>query len=399
MLADYDVLTICGSSLKSYSPEELSLIEGFIQDGGGLLLAANAAAFEFEADRSVETMAQNAVAGLFGAAFLSADCEGAVAHGSLLLHRLFRLVRPRGHEATGRHAIELIEAEAAYGPIRVPARAAILAEYMRGGESIAAAWRVGRGRVVMCGSVAFATERPFVSAAVVSWLAAGKRSGARDVEVPLLVGRRGAVDRSGEIHLGIADACKDRLDETRRLLETLQAAARERFGKAYQKPGYIEVSDALTSSPCQHWRTPDLGGQAPEASLARQIAGWLVQRGLKGAIAYGVLADVFSRATWETEMVTCLLEDAGYAEEAQRCRERADRWLAGMGRRQKTFDLAQAYEATDQHARGDWSCSVRSSLSSVMTSSAALETSSRRRMLTSTFRPPTHGAQTASSTT
>ena len=249
LLAEYDVITICGSSLKSYSPEELSLIEGFVADGGGLLLAADAAAFEFEANQSVEAMAQNAVARLFGAEFLTADCEGAVAHGSLLVYRPYRLVATHAHKATGNHAIELIDADAAHGPIRVPARAAILAEYMRSAEPIAAAWRAGRGRVVMCGSVGFATERPFVSAAVASWLATGKRSGRGEVEVPLLVGRRGAVDRTGDIHLGIADACKDRLDETRRLLETLQAAARERFGKAYQKPGYIELNDSLTSSP------------------------------------------------------------------------------------------------------------------------------------------------------
>ena len=348
LLADYDVLTICGSSLKQYSLEELSLIEGFVGDGGGLLLAADAAAFEFEANQPVEAMAQNAVAGLFGAAFLCADCEGAVAHGSLLLHRPSRLVSTRGHEATGNHAIELIEAETAHGPIGVPDRAAILAEYRRSGEPIAAAWRVGKGRVVMCGSVAFATERPFVSAAVASWLAAGERSGRREVEVPLFVGRRGAIDRGGEIHLGIADTCRDRLGDVRQLFETLQAAAKERFGRAYEKPGYIEICDSLTSSPWQHWRTPDLGGQAPEASLARHIALRLVQHGLKGAVAHGVLADVFSSATWETELVARLLEDTGYAAEAQRCRERADRWIAGMDRKQKTFDLAQAYLATDQ---------------------------------------------------
>lgn len=348
LLAKYDVITICGSSLKSYSPEELSLIEGFVADGGGLLLAADAAAFEFEANQSVEAMAQNAVARLFGAEFLTADCEGAIAHGSLLVYRPYRPVATHAHEATGNHAIELIDADAAHGPILVPTGADVLAEYQGSGEPISAAWRVGKGRVVMCGSVGFATERPFVSAAVASWLAAGKRSGARDIELPVFVGSRGAVDRNGDIYLGIADACKDRLDEARRLLETLQGAAKERFGKAYQKPGYIELNDSLTSSPWQHWRTPDLGGQAPEASLARHIAVRLVQHGLKGAVAHGVLADVFSSATWETELVARLLEDTGYAVEAQRCRERADRWIAGMDRRQKTFDLAQAYEATDQ---------------------------------------------------
>lgn len=348
LLAKYDVITICGSSLKSYSPDELSLVEGFVADGGGLLLAADAAAFEFEANQSVEAMAQNAVARLFGAEFLTADCEGAVAHGSLLLHRPFRLVSMRGHEAMGNHAIELIDADAAHGPIRVPTGAAVLAEYKGGGEPVAAAWRAGKGRVVMCSSVGFAAERPFVCSALASWLAAGKRSGARGIEVPVFVGRRGAVDRSGDVHLGVADACKERLDEARRLLDTLQAAAKERFGRAYQKPGYIEMNDSVTSSPWQHWRTPDLGGQAPEASLARHIAVRLVQHGLKGVVTHGVLADVFSSATWETELVARLLEDTGYAAEAQRCGERADRWVAGMDRRQKTFDLAQAYLATDQ---------------------------------------------------
>ncbi len=348
LLADYDVLTVCGSSLKSYSAEELSLIEGFVEDGGGLLLAADAAAFEFEANQPVETMAQNAVAGLFGAAFLCADCEGAVAHGSLLVHRPYRLVATHAHEATENHAIELIQADAAHGPIRVPARADVLAEYRRSGAPIAAAWRVDKGRVVMCGSVGFAAERPFVCAALASWLARAKRSGAGDIQVPLFIGRRGAIDRGGEIHLGIADTCRDRLGDVKQLFETLQAAAKERFGRAYEKPGYIETSDSLTASVWQHWRVPNLGGQAPEASLARHIAGRLVQRALKGFIAYDVLADVFSQGPCQYEVGAWLLEDTGYAEEAQRCRERADRWIAGMDRRQKSFDLAQAYLATDQ---------------------------------------------------
>ena len=71
VLGKYDVLAICGQSLKKYTRPQLAMIREFVEAGGGLVLAASAPVFELEANRPIDRMAQNAVAGLFGAAFLS----------------------------------------------------------------------------------------------------------------------------------------------------------------------------------------------------------------------------------------------------------------------------------------------------------------------------------------
>ena len=74
VLGPYDVLTICGQSLRRYTPAELGAVQQFVDAGGGLLLAADMGFFELEANAPADQLAQNQVAELFGARFLSADC-------------------------------------------------------------------------------------------------------------------------------------------------------------------------------------------------------------------------------------------------------------------------------------------------------------------------------------
>ena len=58
LLRRYDVLAICGQSLKKYTRAQIAMIREFVEGGGGLALAASAPSFELEGIRSVEKMAQ-----------------------------------------------------------------------------------------------------------------------------------------------------------------------------------------------------------------------------------------------------------------------------------------------------------------------------------------------------
>jgi GNAT superfamily N-acetyltransferase len=347
LLGGYDVLAVCGQSLKAYSPAEIKLIREFVKDGGGLLLAASAAAFEFEADQPVEKMAQNTVAAIFGARFLSADGKGAKAHGSLLIHPPFESLRTHEHPALGGHAVGLVLQHHPAGPISAPPGARVLASCKTTGEPIAAAFMHGKGRVVMAGTTGFADERRFVCAALAHWLAGDIREKRGAKPVPAFIGDRGKIERGAYFHVTCEENCAGRMQEVAGLLDKIDAAYKDLFGKLWKPRRSVFVMDAVSSGLQLWWGWASLaGGQAPGPSLARQLIRSLFWRAPWAYELYDFFFSLFSFRSWEIEFTTRLLKDIGFQAEAERCRERADRWLREMDKRAATFDLARNYIAT-----------------------------------------------------
>ena len=101
LLSGHDVLVVCGQSLRPYTRPELAAVDEFVREGGGLLLAGDAGAFERDAAQAVDRMAVNALARLFGAAFLSADCPGARVDAYLRVSLRHGDVTVRPHDALG----------------------------------------------------------------------------------------------------------------------------------------------------------------------------------------------------------------------------------------------------------------------------------------------------------
>lgn len=352
LLRDYHVLTICGQSLKQYTKRELELIRQFVEAGGGLLLAADVAEFELEANQPVAKMAQNAVAKLFGAQFLSADCEGARAHGSLQVYVPFEQVKPHRHVALGNHCEELVTCHGGRGPIEAPAGASILASCKHTGEPLAAAFKFGQGRVAMVGTTGFAAGRPFVCTALAHWLGAHVRGRPGTSEVPAFIGSSGTIKRGEYFHLACDANCADRLPEAEKLLGRIDEACKEMFGKGWKPERLLHLRDSIGSMDTR-WDSAGMGAQVSDASLARQMTKVLLVSGLYARRASHCLLDSLSANTWETELTVQVLEEIGYQDEAERCRERADRWIAEMDRRAATFDLARSYGGThEQCARG-----------------------------------------------
>ena len=343
----YDVLAICGQSLKTYSRAELAAIRGFVEVGGGLLLAADAAVFEFESGRPVERMAQNAVARLFGASFLSADCKGAKAAPSLLVRLRQRDIRARRHRAVGREGLGL--AAMGVGPIAPPTKADVLLTHRRTRQPCAAAFAAGDGRAVMVGANAFAAERPSLCSALAQWLgepSRGRRS-SESADTPFAVGPRPGIRRGHELTLRYAPGAAPALDGVTDLIGQADRLPKRWFGDAWRAPQGFSVDDALCGLDPWHWAC-HIGAQAPAASQMRQIAFCMVTRGIRRRALRDVFTSLFSHDPPRIHFAIELLDELGFGLEADRCRERADRWVREMGRRQKTFDLARCYPATQE---------------------------------------------------
>ena len=70
VLKNYDVLTICSNTSLKYTDAELQLIREFVENGGGLFLAASTSQFERDVREPISELGINHVASLFGARFL-----------------------------------------------------------------------------------------------------------------------------------------------------------------------------------------------------------------------------------------------------------------------------------------------------------------------------------------
>jgi GNAT superfamily N-acetyltransferase len=354
VLRDYDVLAICGQSLKPYSRAELSAIGAFVGGGGGLLLAASAPVFELQAAAPVERMAQNAVAGLFGAAFLSGDCRGARADESLIVGLQQEHLRTRAHRALEDHGAGLVSGGG--GPVEVPAGAEVLAEHRASKQPVAAAFRAGEGRVVMSGCAAFAGNRPLTCRPILRWLAPPEwRDGAEARPLPDYVGQRGDIKRGDRFQLPYDAPCADMVPATLALLESAGAAVRARFACVREALGFFPLRDTLGSPSSWHrHRRATIPGQAPRAVQARSVVHTLLERAPYGWNVARLLDYAFTRAPWVLRFGNDLLGDLGFVEEAERCRARIERWVAEGRRRAATFDLARAYRGTDETSPRAW---------------------------------------------
>lgn len=346
-LEGYDVLVVCGQSLKPYSRAELVAIQAFVEGGGGLLLAADTAAFELESDRPVEQMAQNAVARLFGASFLPADCKGANVSPALLIRFRQRDLKVLRHRAVGHEGAGLASLGAA--PIAPPAQADVLLTHRRTHRPCAAAFTAGDGRVVVTGANTFAGERPLTCSALAQWLgetSRGRRP-SESADPPFDVGPKDGIRRGHELSLRYAPGTAPALGGVADMIAQANQVLGRWFGDAWEPPRTFSVQDALCGLDPWHWAC-HIGAQAPMASQMRQMALCLLTRGIRRRALHDVFTSLFSHDPPRIHFAIELLNELGFTPEAERCRERADRWVREMGRRARTFDLARCYPATQE---------------------------------------------------
>ena len=197
VLKNYDVLTICSNTSLKYTDAELQLIRDFVENGGGLLLAANTSRFERDVCEPISELGVNHVASLFGARFLllpegheEMDIEASLlrlppeGHGEMdieanpLRSYTKKNLRLTNHEIVdgwGINDLGLMHC----GPLDVPADSSVFLEHSETENPVGACLHSGSGRVLLINSQIFqggASQNHLVFGQFMDWLGSNRVS-------------------------------------------------------------------------------------------------------------------------------------------------------------------------------------------------------------------------------
>ena len=171
VLKNYDVLTICSNTLLKYTDAELRLIQEFVENGGGLLLASSTSRFERDVRKSVSELGVNHVAALFGTRFLPLP-EG---RGELdtdanpLRGYTKKNLRLTDHEVVDGLGIDDLGLTHC-GILDIPADGNVFLEHSETGEPVGTCLHFGSGRILLINTQLFQTEKHPVSQKFIDWL-------------------------------------------------------------------------------------------------------------------------------------------------------------------------------------------------------------------------------------
>jgi len=353
LLKRYHVAIVDATAPAKVAASELRALERFVSEGGGLLLAGAAPAYEFAAGAPPAEMPAARIAERFGFRYAS----GSEAAGETRYDRDFRL----GYRAKdAQAAVEAVPgfgptppAAGTWAPIEAPSGAQMLLSHRETGETLAAVARHGAGRVCVCGTT---LERFNVLAhlhPLIAWLAedAGERPGR---EIPTEIGPPPVKCTFGGLALICDEPLADRAPDLSVTVRRFDEFMTQMLGEDWKMPQRIR---ALRT--CQRLRPWDHG-----LFLAPPPTDW--------ATAYNVAFSASLNALWHShygDMIVALfpeaclaryiairfLEHLGFDEQAARLREIALRRVDREDPSRTAGDLARIYWATEQwHPKGLW---------------------------------------------
>ena len=148
-LHNYDVLTICSNTALKYTDAELQLIREFVENGGGLLLAASTSRFERDVREPISELGINQVASLFRARFLPLpEGQGEIdTDANPLRGYTKKNLRFTDHAVV--NGLRIDDLGLTYcGILDIPADSHVFLEHNETGEPVGACLHFGSGRVL-----------------------------------------------------------------------------------------------------------------------------------------------------------------------------------------------------------------------------------------------------------
>ena len=170
-LQNYDVLTICSDTSLKYTDAELQLIREFVENGGGLILAASTSRFERDVHEPISELGVNQVASLFGAQFLPLpEGQGELdTDANPLRGYTKKNLRLTDHEIAD--GLRIDDLGLTYcGILDIPAEGSVFLQHSETGEPIGACLHFGSGRVLLINTQLFQLENHPVSTRFIDWL-------------------------------------------------------------------------------------------------------------------------------------------------------------------------------------------------------------------------------------
>ena len=214
VLKNYDVLTICSDTSLKYTDAELQLIREFVENGGGLLLAASTSRFERDVREPISELGINHVASLFGAQFLPLpEGQGEMdTDANPLRGYVKKDLCLTNHEITDGLGIDDLGLTY-YGILDVPAGSSVFLEHSETGEPVGACLRFGSGRVLLINTQLFQWENHPVSTRFIDWLGTNRVSlTTGDQAIPDEIPIEEQVREDGKIKIFYTQFVEDRVD-------------------------------------------------------------------------------------------------------------------------------------------------------------------------------------------
>ncbi|MCG9130114.1 hypothetical protein J5I95_00380 [Candidatus Poribacteria bacterium] len=171
VLKNYDVLTICSNTALKYTDAERQVIREFVENGGGLLLAASTSQFERDVREPISELGINHVSSLFGAQFLPLpEGQGEMdTDANPLRGYKKKNLRLTDYEITDGLGIDDLGLTSC-GILDVPTEGSVFLEHNETGESVGVCLRFGSGRVLLINTQLFQYENHPVSTRFIDWL-------------------------------------------------------------------------------------------------------------------------------------------------------------------------------------------------------------------------------------
>ena len=171
VLKNYDVLTICSNTSLKYTDAELQLIREFVENGGGLFLAASTSLFERDVREAISELGTNHIASLFGAQFLPLpEGQGEIDTDANPLRGWTKKdLCLTNHEITDGLGIDDLGLTY-YGILDIPAEGSVFLEHSESEEPVGACLHFGSGRVLLINTQLFQWENHPVSTRFIDWL-------------------------------------------------------------------------------------------------------------------------------------------------------------------------------------------------------------------------------------
>ncbi len=350
LLKDYDVLAICGQSRAPYTDEELEAIKAFVEEGGGLSLAANAGAFEAGTLQAAAEMSANQVAALFGAEFLSPQAAQGKTN---LAQSLIRGYEQEDAVLVPHAVFGSIDAfPLAHGsPLSLSGDAEPVIKHKDTDEPIAAVLTFGEGRVFVMGDSTLGAGCHLLCGAICDWLAEGRHASRSEMDtVPDAIGGLGGRKKIGEILYTYDPGLEDQCDRIAELVDRVVDHLKPLLGKSLKRPKIVGIKRSCGKSPLftRWWHDNwPLGAEAHDAAIIRSVAEKAWVRSLwDTGIGEGMDA-IFTRSSGL--FVSLAAQEAlGYPEVAQRLRQEL---LTRASEAPDDCDVTRAY---DHHPKGFW---------------------------------------------
>ncbi len=356
VLKNYDVLTICSNTSLKYTDAELQLIREFVENGGGLLLAASTSRFERDVREPISELGVNQVASLFGARFLllpegqgEMDIDANPLRG--WTKKNLRLTDDEIVDGLGIDDLGLTYC----GILDIPTESSVFLEHSETGEPVGACFHFGSGRVLLINTQLFQRENHPVSGRFIDWLGINRLSSGTDTErIPDEISVEEQIREDEKIRIFYTRFVEDRVDTCMAFVKKLAKEMFSKFPEGEKIKWEIDLMPSCVHKYSFNWEDSvmTIGACVSPPRLAYSL-GVEASRLLADKTPFGKATEIiFDGEGFPFFFGIRAMKLLGFEPEAAEMLNATDRQFRENAQAEEPIDIARVYE--QRHRKPIW---------------------------------------------